>query len=87
MGFVSLALVLTCVLFWGVVIMLITHSTWAILVARFVLVLIITFLLVALILYLIKTIYKKLLAHGYRKPSKTKESTTIHQILDTDVKQ
>ena len=51
MGFVSLALILTCVLFWGVVIMLITHSTWAILVARFVLTLIITFLLVALILY------------------------------------
>ena len=84
MGFVSLALLLGCVLFWGIVIMLITHSAWAMLISRYLLALILAFLLAALVLYVIKVIYK-LLVNGNKKSSRTKDSATTHQVLDTDI--
>lgn len=82
MGFMTLALILSCLLFWGVIIMLITHSAWLATVLQFIFAIIIAFVAMFLILYVIRKITIYVVGNKKNPEEDSADSAKSHTILD-----
>ena len=82
MGFLALACYLACLLFWGVIIMLLLKSAWLAHILLFILKMTLAFIIIFITLYVIKTIGDHVVDHD--DPNSPVDDHPDYQQTDTN---